>query len=298
MIRLIRTLCFCLISTVGFAQQDLDTVTIRPVAVTANIHMLKGSGGNIGVLTGSEGILMIDDQFAPLSDKIMAALKQLDPGQVKFLVNTHIHGDHSGGNENFKKAGAIIVAHNNVREHMMKERIYKKENTVFPPRAKEAWPSVTFSDKIDFHLNDEDIELLHFSAGHTNGDVIVHFKKANVYHTGDAFVRYGYPYIDIESGGSVNGFITTLDKLLLTLDDRSKIIPGHGELATKADVKLLRDQLTDIRDQVVAALKKGKKPEEISGMGIADKYDATLGKGFLKGKDFVFMIAENLGLKK
>jgi glyoxylase-like metal-dependent hydrolase (beta-lactamase superfamily II) len=173
-----------------------------------------------------------------------------------------------------------------------------RDGKTTPPRNTDAWPLVTFPDKMTFHLNDEDIELLHFDRGHTDGDVIVHFKKANVYHTGDAFVRYGYPYIDMGSGGSVNGFIATLDKILALSDDQSKVIPGHGEVATKADVKILRDQLADLRDQVVAALKKGKKPEEISSMPFASKYDAQLGTGFLKGKDFVTLMANDLNPQK
>ena len=147
-------------------------------------------------------------------------------------------------------------------------------------------------------MNDEDIVLHHFDLGHTDGDVIVQFKKANVVHTGDAFVRYGYPYIDLSSGGSVNGFISTLDKILLLIDDNTKVIPGHGELATKADVKKVRDAVADIRDQVVAALKKGKKMEDIPALGITDKYDAEYGKGFVKGKDFVVMMTENLKVGK
>ena len=168
------------------------------------------------------------------------------------------------------------------------------QNTTTPPRDASAWPVITLSNKISFHLNNEDIDVIHLEKGHTDGDVIVYFKKANVFHTGDAFVRYGYPFVDLSRGGSYDGFILTLDKLLMLADDNSKIIPGHGEVATKADVKLLRDRVKDIRDQVAAALKKGKKPEDIPAIGITDKYDAELGKGFVKGKDFVMLMAENL----
>ena len=273
---------------------NMDTVKIRPVKVTDNIYMLKGSGGNIGVLVGRDGTLMIDDQFAPLSNKINGAIKTLDPGEIRFLINTHLHGDHSGGNDNFKKMGVTIVAHDQARERMSKEQVNKVLNRVTPPREKDALPVITFFDKLNFHLNDEDIVLHHFDPGHTDGDLIVQFKNANVLHTGDAFVRYGYPFIDISSGGSVNGFISTLDKILALTDDNTKVIPGHGEVASKSDIKKVRDAVADIRDQVAAALKKGKKVEEIPGMGIADKYDAEWGKGFVKGKDFVLMVAENI----
>ena len=285
---------FLLIALTVSAQSNYDTVKIRPVKLSEQIYMLKGSGGNIGVMIGKEGTLVIDNQFAPLSNKINGAVKTLDPGEIKFMINTHLHGDHSGGNENFYKMGAIIVAHDQVRERMMKESFNARANRTTPPRDKEAWPAITFADKLNFHLNDEDIILHHFDAGHTDGDVIVQFKKANIIHTGDAFVRYGYPFIDISSGGGVNGFINTLDKILLLIDDNTKVIPGHGEVATKADVKKVRDNIADIRDQVAAALKKGKKIEDMAALGITDKYDAEYGKGFVKGKDFVLMVAENL----
>ena len=287
------------VATACGQQQNFDTVRVRSVKVAESIYMLKGSGGNIGVFTGREGLFMIDDQYAPLSDKITAAIKAIDQGSIRFLVNTHLHGDHSGGNDNFAKVpGLTIVAHDQVRERMMKENVNKVMNRTTPPRAKEAWPVVTFANSMNFHLNDEDIELLHFDVGHTDGDVIIHFKNANVYHTGDAFVRYGFPFIDISSGGGINGFIVTLDKLLNLLDSNSKIIPGHGELATKADVKAFRDMVADIRDQVAKAQKSGKKNEDIAGMGITAKYDAQWGNGFLKGKDFVMMVAENLKAQK
>ena len=285
------TISICLSAV---AQNNFDTVRIRPVKVTDQIYMLKGSGGNIGVLIGKEGTLMIDDQFGPLSNKINGAIKTLDPGEIRFLINTHLHGDHSGGNENFKRMGVTIVAHDMARDRMSKEKLNPTTKEVTPPRDKDALPVITFADKINFHLNDEDIELIHVDPAHTDGDVAVHFKKANVYHMGDMFVTYGYPYIDYTSGGSINGFISSLDKLLGMMDDNTKIIPGHGELCTKADMKKFRDKLADIRDQVAAALKKGKKVEEITGLGIADKYDAEWGKGFIKGKDFVLTIAESL----
>jgi cyclase len=285
------------VSLLSFGQGNMDTVKIVPIKVTEQIYMLKGSGGNIGVLIGNEGTLMIDNQFAPLSNKINGAIKTLSPGEIRFAINTHVHGDHSGGNENFNKMGATLVAHDNVRTRMMKETVNPQTNRTTPPRDKEAWPVVTFADKLNLHLNGEDVILHHFDKGHTNGDVIVQFKNANVVHTGDAFVRYGYPYIDLSNGGSVNGFVNTLDKILLLLDDNTKVIPGHGELATKADVKKLRDGIADIRDQVAAALKKGKKVEDIAALGITDKYEAEWGKGFVKGKDFVLMMAGNLSGK-
>ncbi|MDZ4716647.1 MAG: MBL fold metallo-hydrolase [Cytophagales bacterium] len=275
------------------AQQNFDTVRIRPFKVAENLYMLTGSGGNMGVLTGKEGVLLIDDQYAPLSDKIKAAIKILDPGEIKFVINTHLHGDHSGGNENFRKSGATLVAHDNVRARMMKESTNRQGETV-APRSREAWPIMTFESKLNVHLNGEDLELIHLDRGHTDGDVIVFFRRANVIHTGDAYVRYGYPYIDLGSGGSFPGFINTLDIIYALANDNTRIIPGHGAIASKADVKALRDKLVDIRDQVVAAIRKGTKLEDIPGLGITDKYEAELGKGFVKGKDFVLMVAAEI----
>jgi glyoxylase-like metal-dependent hydrolase (beta-lactamase superfamily II) len=245
--------------------------------------MLQGSGGNIGVITGKDGIVMIDDQFLQLSTKIKDAIAALDKGPIRFTLNTHIHGDHSGSNEFFKQQGSTIVAHELVRERMIAQ-----------PRDKDAWPVVTFPDKLTLHLNDQDIDLLHFVPGHTDGDVIVHFKQANVFHMGDVFVTYGYPYIDMTSGGSINGLITTVERVLLLMDEQSLIIPGHGPLSKKADVRKYRDRLADIRDKVAAALKKGKKMEDLAGLGITNGYEAEWGNGFIKGKDFVMIVAQGL----
>lgn len=283
-----------LLSAPAWAQQNFDTVKIRPFKLTDNIYMLKGSGGNIGVLIGREGTLIIDSQYGPLSNKINGAIKTIDPGEIRFLINTHIHGDHTGGNDNFRRMGVTVVSHNVVRERMMKASVNPRTNAAVPPREKEAWPVITFADRLNFHLNDEDLELIHFDPAHTDGDVLVHFRNANVYHTGDMYVQYGYPFIDVSNGGTINGFITSLDKILGIMDDNARIIPGHGQVATKADLKVFRDRLADIRDQVLAALKKGKKVEDIPAMGITDKYEAEWGKGFVKGKDFVLLIAENL----
>ncbi len=291
---LVALLAFALVINAS-AQTNYDTVKIRPLKITETIYMLKGAGGNIGFLKGEDGALIIDNQFGPLSGKIAQAVVEEGGGEIKMLINTHIHGDHTGGNDNFKKWGVTIVAHDNVRERMMKEG--KVRDRVVPPRDKAAWPVVTFPDRMNIHWNNEDLELYHFNTGHTDGDVIIKFAKANVIHTGDMFVRYGYPFVDTNSGGGINGFIATLDQMLKIMDDNTKIIPGHGELATKKDVQAFRDRLVEIRDGVAAALKKGTKTEDIANLPIASKYDADWGKGFVKGKDFVMMVAENLGKK-
>lgn len=279
-----------------FAQENFDSVKVTAQKLSDHVYMLKGAGGNIGVLVGKDGTLMVDDQFAPLTNKINGAIKSIDPGEIRFLVNTHIHGDHSGGNENFKRIGATVIAQDNVFKRMSSEAVNSRTREVTPPRDKDAWPVVTFPNTMTLHLNDENIELVYFGPAHTDGDVAVWFKNANIFHLGDMFVTYGYPYIDYGGGGSINGFISSLDKVIGLMNDQTKVIPGHGEICTINDVKGVRNKLADIRDQVAAALKKGKKPEEITGMGITDKYEADWGKGFFKGKDFVLLVAEDLRL--
>lgn len=282
-----------MLGTMVMAQRNFENVTIETVTLDDNVYMLKGAGGNIGVLTGPDGIIMIDDQFAPLSEKIKDAIGKLAQGDIRFLINTHIHGDHTGGNEKFKQDGVTIVAHDNVRERMMMEQVNEETGQKGPARVADAWPVITFSSDVKFHMNGEDIEVMHFTAGHTDGDVIIHFVQSDVYHAGDSFVTYGYPYIDLNSGGSVRGFISNLEKLAAMLDEDSKVIPGHGEVAGKEDVVMLRDQLKDIYDQVAAALKNGTKVEDLSNLAIATKYDSVLGQGNTKGKDFLLTVGES-----
>lgn len=277
---------FLVTASTAFCQQDWDAVKVTSEKVRDNVYMLKGSGGNIGVLTGPDGVLMIDDQFLQLGDKIKNAIAALDKGPIRFTLNTHIHGDHSGSNEYFKQVGSTIVAHDQVRERMIKE-----------PRPENAWPVVTFPNRLNLHLNGQDIELIHFEPGHTDGDVIIHFKQANVFHMGDLFVRYGYPYIDMSSGGNINGLIANVEKALALMDEASLVIPGHGELCKKDEVKKYRDRLANIRDKVASALKAGKKPEDLAGLGITNPYDEEWGKGFIKGKDFVVTVAAGLASK-
>lgn len=288
-----RIVLLLFMSTSLSAQTNWDTVKIRPLKLTENLYMLTGAGGNMGLLTGPEGNLLIDDQFAPLSEKIKTAIAALDKGPLRFVINTHLHGDHSGGNENLRKTGATLMAHDNVRSRMVKGT-NDRDGKPVAPRNPDAWPMVTFDHRLNVHLNGQDMELLHLDKGHTDGDVVIYFRTANVIHTGDAFVRGRYPIIDRGSGGTYAGYINTLDIVYALANDQTKIIPGHGALATRADVKKLRDVLVDIRDQVVAAIRKGTKLEDIPSLGITDKYDPELGKSFIKGKDFVLMVAEQM----
>jgi len=276
------------------AQENFDSVKVVPHKLTDHLYFLTGAGGNIGVLVGPDGTVIVDDQFAPLSNRINGAIKTIDPGDIRFVINTHLHGDHSGGNENFTHMGATVIAQENVRKRMSTSSTNLATKEVTPPRDPAAWPVLTFPTTMSVHLNGEDIELVHLDPAHTDGDVAIWFKSANVFHLGDMFVTYGYPYIDYGNGGSINGFISSLDRLIGLMDDKTRIIPGHGPVCNKADVQKFRDTLADIRDQTLAALKKGKPVSELGSLPIASKYDATWGGGFLKGKDFVIQVGENL----
>ena len=187
--------------TLNIQAQRFDKVTIKPTKLTERVYMLEGAGGNIGVSVGDDGVFVIDDQFAPLSEKILTAIKTISDKPLKYLVNTHYHGDHSGGNENMAKAGAVIIAHDNV-----KKRLVEKESP------KEALPVITFNDQLNISINNESIAVFHVANAHTDGDALLYFTESNVLHTGDTFFNARYPYIDLDSGGSVKGYIEAVKK--------------------------------------------------------------------------------------
>lgn len=208
------------------AQQNFDTVQIRTVKVADGVYMLMGSGGNIGVSAGANGIVMIDDEYAPLTDKIRAALSAINPGPIRFLLNTHWHGDHTGGNENLGKAAVVIVAHENVRRRMSVEQFVAAFDRKVPPSPEAALPIVTFTDAVTFYLNGDSINAFHVAPAHTDGDVIVRWRRANVVHMGDTYFNGRYPFIDLSSGGSVDGMVAAADKVLGTTDSNTRFIPA------------------------------------------------------------------------
>ncbi len=239
----------------SFAQPDVSAVEIKTVLVAPGIYMLEGAGGNIGLSTGPDGAFLVDDQFAPLADKISAAILKVSPEPVRFLINTHWHGDHSGGNEPFRAAGAIIVAHDNARKRL-KEGL-KTDHFEAPPAPEGALPVVTFSDEVSFHWNGQDIRVRHPAPAHTDGDAIVHFETANVIHMGDVYFNGNYPFIDIDSGGDINGYIAAQEAALALIDDKTRIIPGHGPLSSKAELAAHTAMLKDVRARVKALIDQG-----------------------------------------
>ena len=264
---------------VARAQEDWDAVEVQAVPIAGSVHMLVGRGGNIGVSVGVDGTILVDDQFAPLTDKIVAAVQTITSDPVRFIINTHFHGDHTGGNENFGKRGSIITAHENVRLRMSTEQVRKvlRQDTT-PAAPPDALPKITFADEVTFHWNGDTIRVFHVDNAHTDGDSIIHFTNADVFHMGDTFFRGRYPFIDVDSGGNVNGIIAAADRVLTMTRPTSKILPGHGELATPADLRGYRDMLTDIRDRVQALIDQGKSIDEVVAAKPAAKYDAQFGE--------------------
>jgi len=259
-----------LLTSAALAQRDFANVEIQTLPVAKNIYMLEGAGGNIGVSIGTDGNLMVDDQFAPLAAKIDAALQKLNPGKLRFLLNTHHHGDHTGGNAVFGAKEATIIAQSNVRRRLAGDANSKKE----------ALPVITFDHSASVHFNGEEIKLLHHGPGHTDGDSIIHFTGANVVHMGDQFFNGGFPFIDLNSGGSVAGYIKTVATVLEKIPPDARIIPGHGKLATVEDLKAFHAMLVETSGLVKKSLADGKSLDEIKTAGLPEKWK-SFGTGFI-----------------
>ncbi len=283
---------------VGARGQDRDfsQVEIKPELVRDGVYMLTGAGGNIGLSVGSDGAFMIDDQFAPLTDKIAAAVAKLSTEPVKFLINTHWHFDHTGGNENFGKAGAIIVAHENVRKAMSSDQFLEAFKQRVPASPPKALPVVTFAESLTFHWNGDEIRVLHVSPAHTDGDSVIHFKRANVVHTGDIYFNGMYPFIDTDHGGSLEGMIGAADRVLALCAEDTKIIPGHGPLSGVAELKAYRAMLIAARDAIAPLVKAGKSREEIVAAKPTRDLDAKWGQGFMQPDVWVGIVVD--GMKK
>jgi glyoxylase-like metal-dependent hydrolase (beta-lactamase superfamily II) len=292
-----RILAVCAAAVVAlpaFAQDDFSKVEIQTEKLSDNVYMMTGSGGNLGVSVGEDGVFLIDDQFAPLTPKIQAAIAKLSAKSVRFILNTHWHFDHTGGNENLGKAGAIIIAQENVRKRLSREGFIAFLGMKTQPSPAIALPIVTFTTDVRFHLNGDDIRAFHAPNAHTDGDSVVHFVKANVVHAGDTFFNGLYPFIDTSSGGSVAGVLRAADRILAMAGDKTKIIPGHGPLAAKADLKAYRDMLAAVSGNIAGQIKQGKKLEEVVASKPSARFDAKWGKGFLAPDKFVEMLYGNL----
>lgn len=292
---LILTLVLVVCTQFSFAQRDMSKVVIKEEKVGDQLYMMTGSGGNMALLHGVDGVFLIDDQFAPLTDKILAKVKFLTgKDKVDYLVNTHWHGDHTGGNAKLGKQGALILAHENVRERMERGRTKLEAGRALKPAPKEALPLMTFKEGMTLHLNGEDIMVFHVDVAHTDGDAIVYFPKSNVIHMGDTYFKGRYPYIDISSGGHINGVLKTLDRVIFLADSETKIIPGHGSLSNKKELQEYREVLMTCRDRMMKAIKAGQTLEEIESAGLTKEWDESWGSGFINPTFFRKVLFTNL----
>jgi glyoxylase-like metal-dependent hydrolase (beta-lactamase superfamily II) len=282
------------------AQQDRDfsKVQIKVTKVSGNIYMLEGEGGNIAASVGEDGIVLVDDQFAPLAERIQAALKNLGitDKPVRFVINTHYHGDHTGGNAPFANAGSTVIAQDNVRKRLETGGTGGKGGSLkmdIPPAPKAALPVITFEHDVTVHLNGEDIRALHFPAGHTDGDAVIFFPKNNVVHMGDDFVRYGFPFIDVASGGSVQGMIDAMEKASAMLPADVKVIPGHGALSNLDDVREFVKMLKETSATVQKALDENKTLEQMKQEKILEPWKKWSG-GFINADQFIETLYNSL----
>ena len=258
-------------------QQDMSNVEITTIELESDLFMLMGRGGNIGLSVGDDGAFLIDDQFAPLTEKILAAITAVTDQPVRWVLNTHWHGDHTGGNENLGEAGAMIVAHENVYRRMnpaeFADLVGRSDQA---PRA--ALPVVTFDEGVRFHWNGRHIEVTHVGVAHTDGDAIVHFPRANVFHMGDTFFRGRYPFIDVDSGGGVDGVIAAANFVLERSSEGTRIIPGHGELASPEHLREYRDMLETVRLRVAGLVANGRTEDQVVAAGPTGDLDAVWGE--------------------
>jgi glyoxylase-like metal-dependent hydrolase (beta-lactamase superfamily II) len=278
----------------ALAQQNFDTVQVRSQKVAAGVYMLIGAGGNIGLGVGDDAVFVVDDQYAPLTPKIVAAIAEVTNKPVRFVVNTHWHWDHTGGNEHMGQAGALLIAQDNVRRRLASEQIIEFFRDTVAPSPAGALPVITFSDTITFHINGDDVEAFHVANAHTDGDAVIVWRKANVVHTGDVYFAGRFPFIDLSSGGSIDGLIAAVDLILNLSNDSTKIIPGHGPLSDRAALREYRAMLKTTRDRVSQQKNAGRTLAQTIATHPSSKFDATWGKGSIKPDQFVEFIYRSL----
>jgi glyoxylase-like metal-dependent hydrolase (beta-lactamase superfamily II) len=247
--------------------------------VADGIHVIRGRGGNIGVSVGDDGVFMIDDQFAPVTDKLRELIAGVSDKPIRFLLNTHFHGDHTGGNENLGSAGVTIFAHDNVRARLLSQGA-----------SKAALPVVTFNDTTTFHMNGQTIHVFYAPGAHTDGDTMIHFREANVIHMSDTYFNGFYPFIDVRSGGSLEGTLAAVEAVLALANESTTIIPGHGPVSNRAELIAYRDMLIGARAGIAPMIADGKSVEEVVAAKPTAALDAKWGGGFLNPERFVRII--------
>ncbi len=283
-----------LLAPLASAQDDFAAVEIKAADLGHGLHMLTGRGGNIVASAGDDGTFIVDDQYAPLTDRIVAALKAIDARPVRFVVNTHWHTDHTGGNEKLGAAGAVIVAHDNVRGRMSTDQFVVALKRAVPPSPGAALPVVTFSEGLTLHLNGESASVIHVPRAHPYGDALVLFEGADVLHMGDLFWLGNYPFIDTSSGGTIDGLIAGVDRGLALAGANTQVVPGHGPLADRAALQRFRDMLAEARANVAMLKADGKSLADTIAAKPTAKYDDALGTGFIKPPQFIEFIYTSL----
>ena len=281
--------------TASAQQTDFSKVEIKATKVAGNVYMLQGSGGNIGVSVGNDGLLIVDDQFAPLADKIRAALKGLADKKLQFILNTHWHGDHTGGNVAFGPE-ATIIAHDNVRKRLATEQKSAVFNSTTPPSPKEALPVITFDQTLTVHFNGEEIRAIHYPKGHTDGDSVIFFTTSNVVHLGDDFFAGRFPFVDLESCGTVEGLTKNIGEIIAKIPAGAKLIPGHGPISTIDDLKSYHGMLQRTTEIVRGKISAGKTLDQIKSEGLPAEW-APWGTGFIKTDRWVETIYKSLTAK-
>jgi len=293
---LLPVILLLFVVSINGQQQDFSKVQVKATKVAGNVYMLQGSGGNIGVSVGADGILIVDDQFAPLADKIRAALKELGQGKLRFILNTHWHGDHTGGNVVFGPE-ATIIAHDNVRKRLSTEQKSEVFKSTTPASPKEALPVITFGQSLSVHFNGEEIRVIHYPQGHTDGDSVIFFTTSNVIHLGDDFFAGRFPFVDLESGGSIEGLTKNIGEIITQIPDGAKLIPGHGPLSTIDDLKSYHRMLQQTTDIVRQKMTAGKTLEQIKSEGLPEEWKPW-GTGFIKTDLWIETIYKSLNAKK
>ncbi|HEX5876688.1 MAG TPA: MBL fold metallo-hydrolase [Pyrinomonadaceae bacterium] len=288
---------FVLLFTISIhAQQDFSKVEIKATKVAGNVYMLQGAGGNIGVSVGDDGILIVDDQYAPVADKIRAALKGIADKKLRFILNTHWHGDHTGGNVVFGPE-APIIAHDNVRKRMATEQKSEFFKRTTPASPKEALPVITFDKNLTVHFNGEEIRAIHYPHGHTDGDSVIFFTASNVVHLGDNFFAGGFPFVDLESGGSVDGLTKNIGEIINKIPAGAKLIPGHGPLSTIDELKQYHRMLEQTSGIIRERISAGKTLEQIKSEGLPEEWK-TWGTGFIKTDRWIEIVYLSLTARK
>ncbi len=286
---------YLLISLLAILTSPLAlAIEFETTKLSDSLYMLKGQGGNIAISSGADGVFIIDDQMAPMTNELMAEIRTISQQPIRFIINTHYHFDHVGGNEAVSETGSVIVAHNNVRKRMTSEQWSNFMQKSVPAYAAGALPDITFNDQTTLHFNGESATAYHVAHAHTDGDAIIHFPKSNVIHMGDIWFNGLYPYVDLDAGGNIKGFQTAVTKAISLANQETKIIPGHGPLGTLDELKAYAEFITEATNNVAALIADDKNLQEIIALKPTAKWDETLGKVWIKPDQFVTMLYNSL----